>query len=76
MPLLEDDLDSGKDKPEPGTVCQICGATGVWLHLLKCPMCHTYFCEQCAHRYGGKDFCSQNCAHEFFWGGEDGDVEE
>jgi len=26
--------------------------------------------------FGGKDFCSRHCANEFFWGGEDGDVEE
>lgn len=62
-----------KEKPAPGTSCQLCGATGRWLQLLKCPMCHTYFCDPCAYKYGGKDFCSRHCANEFYWGGEDGD---
>jgi hypothetical protein len=64
-----------KVRPEPGTACETCGATGRWLALVKCPMCHTYVCEKCTYKYGGKDFCSRHCANEFYWGGEDGDAD-
>ena len=71
-----DDEDEIKARPEAGTACELCGATGRWLQLAKCPMCHTYFCESCDYKYGGKDFCSNTCANEFYWGGEEGDDDE
>jgi hypothetical protein len=71
------ELDEGKqEEREKGTYCEMCGATSHWMHLGKCPMCHKYFCDSCRHTFGGKDFCSRHCGNEFFWGGEDGDVEE
>jgi len=63
-----DDEEEQKPKGEKGEYCEICGAKGKWLNLQKCPMCHKYFCDQCQYLYGGKIFCSDFCAQEFFWG--------
>jgi hypothetical protein len=61
---------------EKGEYCEMCGKKGFWIHLGKCPMCHRYFCDACRYTYGGKEFCTRHCANEFFWGGEDGDIDE
>ncbi len=72
MPFEEQE----EDLREKGTYCEVCGATGFWMHMAKCPMCHKHFCDKCRHMFGGKEFCSRYCANEFFWGGEDGDTDE
>jgi len=40
-----------------------------------CPTCHKSVCESCAVRMGGSVFCGTECAHGFFFGGQD-DVED
>ena len=40
-----------------------------------CPTCHKSVCETCAVRMGGSVFCGTECAHGFFFGGQD-DVED
>ncbi len=67
----EDGDDKVKKTGEPGEYCEKCGANGYWLHLIKCPMCHKYVCDDCRYSVQGKDFCSRFCANEFFWGDED-----
>ena len=64
--------DDEEEKPqgEKGEFCEVCGTKGKWLNLLKCPMCHKYFCESCRFAYGGKDFCSNFCGQEFFFSDE------
>lgn len=61
---------------EKGEYCEMCGATGRWLQLYKCPMCHRFFCESCRVSFGGKEFCTSTCGNEFFWGSEEGEDEE
>ena len=70
-----EDEEEKKLPGEKGEFCEMCGATGKWLHLFKCPMCFRYFCEACRYSFGGKDFCTANCGNEFFWGSEEGDDE-
>lgn len=61
---------------EKGEYCEMCSATGTWLHLNKCPMCHKYFCDKCRVNFGGKEFCTADCGNAFFFGSEDGEDEE
>ena len=68
--------DEEQHRGEKGEYCEVCGVAGFHQHLGKCPMCHRYFCDECRYVYGGKEFCGRNCANEFFWGGEDGDISE
>jgi len=39
--------------------------------LPRCPICHKSVCEACAIRMGGSTFCGTDCAHAFFFGGDD-----
>ncbi|MEJ2369070.1 MAG: hypothetical protein P8Z49_12195 [Acidobacteriota bacterium] len=71
MSLFEEQKITPPPGVEKGEYCEMCGKTGRWLDLTKCPMCHRYFCESCRVSMGGKDFCTRHCANEFFWGGED-----
>ncbi len=50
-----------------------CGKCGTeYLYALpRCPICHKSVCEACAKRMGGNTFCSTECSHGFFFGGED-----
>lgn len=69
--MVWDDEEEHKEPlGDKGEYCEICGAKGRWLTLYKCPMCLKYFCEECSFNYGGKQFCSEFCAQEFFWGEE------
>jgi hypothetical protein len=68
--------EEAKPKGEPGEACDLCGVKGFWLHMSKCPMCHKFVCDECRYQYGGKDFCGRHCANEFFWGGEDGEIDD
>jgi len=72
MAIHWDDQDEEQKPPgEKGEYCELCHKSGPWLTLLKCPMCHKYFCEACAYHFGGKDFCSAHCGNEFFFGGDE-----
>jgi hypothetical protein len=39
--------------------------------LPRCPICRRPICDDCVVRMGGSSFCSTECAHAFFFGGED-----
>ena len=51
--------------------CSRCGASGERLALAKCTICLKQFCEGCRVARGGRHFCSQYCADEFFFSDED-----
>ncbi len=57
------------------TKCSVCGATkdedGEEIQLKKCIMCFKMFCEDCAYFFGGREFCSRQCADFFFYGVEE-----
>jgi hypothetical protein len=68
-----DDDDEQQALGEKGEYCEVCGAKERLMTLIKCPMCHKYFCEKCQVNFGGKTFCSDFCGQEFFFGGDDDD---
>jgi len=39
--------------------------------LPRCPICHKAICDECAVRMGGASFCGADCAHAFFFGGDE-----
>jgi endogenous inhibitor of DNA gyrase (YacG/DUF329 family) len=39
--------------------------------LSKCPICFKLVCVECARHEYGRKFCSQRCAHLFFFGDDD-----
>jgi hypothetical protein len=39
--------------------------------LVKCPVCYSMVCDDCAVRLYGRYFCSQDCATNFFFIVED-----
>ena len=43
--------------------------------LGRCGFCHKVVCGDCSTRAGGNLFCSRECGHAFFYGGEE-DVED
>jgi hypothetical protein len=50
--------------------CGRCGQEYAYA-LPRCPVCRRPVCDECAHRMGGNVFCSTECAHAFFFGGEE-----
>ena len=50
-----------------------CGKCGLEFEyaLPRCPICHKSVCDGCALRRGGSTFCGTDCAHAFFFGGDD-----
>ncbi len=76
MGLFDDDEPKEKFQREKGEYCEVCGRAEKWMELFKCPMCHKHVCDKCHYGMGGKIFCSDSCANEFFWGGEDGQEDE
>ena len=52
-------------------ICMKCKATGEKLVLIKCPICFKIVCEACRFNRGGRLFCTQYCADEFFFGDEE-----
>ena len=50
--------------------CSVCG-TQFAFALPRCPICRKSVCDECAVRMGGSTFSSTECAHAFFFGGED-----
>lgn len=53
--------------------CFRCKQDNPRVNYQKCPICHKVFCEECAYRRSGRDFCSRICAEYFFFGSEDDD---
>lgn len=52
-------------------VCVGCGVTEEQVRLEKCGICSRFFCVDCAHRaYGGRRFCSPECARGYYFHGE------
>jgi hypothetical protein len=52
-------------------VCVGCGVNEEDVRLEKCGICARYFCIECAHRaYGGRRFCSPECARGYYFHGE------
>jgi len=43
--------------------------------LANCPMCGRWFCNRCAVRRGGRDFCGARCGDTYFFVGEEGESE-
>ena len=56
-------------------ICVVCGATEETVRLEKCPICARAFCPDCAHRLGGRRFCSFDCSRAWYWGDDDDDRE-
>jgi hypothetical protein len=50
--------------------CGVCSQEHSYA-LPRCPICHKSVCDTCAVRMGGSTFCGTNCAHAFFFGGEE-----
>ena len=50
--------------------CSVCGQEFMFA-LPRCPICHRSVCDSCSVRMGGNAFSSTECAHAFFFGGED-----
>jgi len=51
--------------------CVTCSATEDTVRLEKCGICSRFFCSDCAHRaYGGRKFCSPECARGYYFHGE------
>lgn len=51
--------------------CAQCKTAGERIVLIKCPICFKLVCETCRFSRGGRPFCSQYCAEEFFFGEEE-----
>ena len=51
--------------------CAVCKSSGEKIVLTKCPICFKVVCEACRFNRGGRLFCSQYCAEEFFFGEEE-----
>lgn len=43
--------------------------------LMRCSVCRKIFCDDCAVRRGGAAFCSDLCAHAFYFGESDEDTQ-
>ena len=57
--------------------CKTCGITSDDARLEKCGVCSKYFCADCAHRaYGGRKFCSPECARGYYFHGETDDDDD
>ncbi len=57
--------------------CKVCGESAENAQLERCGVCSQYFCPDCAHRaYGGRRFCSPECARGYYFHGEPDDNED
>jgi hypothetical protein len=52
-------------------VCAGCQKDEQEVSLQKCPICFKWVCPDCGKRDYGRTFCSQRCAHLFFFGDEE-----
>lgn len=58
-------------------VCVRCGVTEVQVRLEHCGICARHFCAEHAHRaFGGRRFCSPECAKAYYFHGEPDDDED
>ena len=58
-------------------VCVTCGDTEEMARLERCGICVRYFCPDHAHRaFGGRRFCSPECARGYYFQGEPDDDED
>jgi hypothetical protein len=55
----------------PAMICVICQKDEQEVTLAKCPICFKMVCLDCGRREYGRVFCSQRCAHLFFFGDDD-----
>jgi len=51
--------------------CALCQKTDDDVHLIKCPICFKYVCDDCSVNRHGRIFCSKICADLFFFGDEE-----
>ena len=62
---------------EPKTVeCPKCSEECLPETVQKCSLCYSPYCPSCVYNMGGREFCSQNCAHYYFYTDEDEDSEK
>jgi hypothetical protein len=52
-------------------ICVNCQKNEEEVTLMKCPICFKMVCHECGRREYGRVFCSQRCAHLFFFGDDD-----
>jgi hypothetical protein len=58
-------------------ICKTCGISSEIAQLEKCGVCSKYFCADCAHRaFGGRKFCTPECARGYYFQGEVDDDDE
>ena len=56
------------------TKCVSCESTEDMGRLEKCAICARFFCAEHAHRaFGGRRFCSPQCAKAYYFHGESDD---
>ena len=51
--------------------CIHCQKTEDDTHLMKCPICFKFVCEECQVNMHGRGFCSRICADLFFFGDDE-----
>ncbi|MBI4161572.1 MAG: hypothetical protein HY509_03905 [Acidobacteria bacterium] len=51
--------------------CAHCAAKPPKAELQKCSICFKWFCQECAYKRIGRDFCSRTCAEFFFFEDEE-----
>jgi hypothetical protein len=56
--------------------CVGCGDNEADSRLERCVQCGRYFCNDCAYRATGRRFCTQQCAHAYFWQAPDDDDDD
>lgn len=57
--------------PRPAMNCVNCQKSDEEVTLVKCPICFKMVCHECGRKEYGRVFCSQRCAHLFFFGDDD-----
>ena len=63
--------------PQADRICVTCQANEDTARLDKCGICARFFCPDCAHRaYGGRKFCSPECARGYYFHAEMDDDED
>jgi hypothetical protein len=55
----------------PAMICVNCQKNDEEVTLVKCPICFKMVCHECGRKEYGRVFCSQRCAHLFFFGDDD-----
>jgi hypothetical protein len=77
LPDLAVYYESGGGRPSPAAilrppmVCDTCQKDDREVTLHKCPICFKMVCVECARKEYGRLFCSQRCAHLFFFGDDE-----